>query len=160
MRIARRDFLRVGAGLAAGVLLPATGTIAASGVTLQVWKDPWCGCCTGWAKHMELAGYLVSVAESDDMDGLKDRLAVPQALRSCHTGELAGYVLEGHVPALAVARLLAERPAITGLAVPGMPMGSPGMEGPADSVPDLFEVIAFGAGREETFMRFRGGSAV
>jgi hypothetical protein len=122
---------------------------------VRVAKTPGCGCCEGWAEHLRAAGFACEVSENPDLDALKDRLGVPADLRSCHTATVAGYVVEGHVPAPAVRRLLVERPAaVLGLAVPGMPAGSPGM--PSES-PDTYAVTAFAAdgGRTE-FMRFVG----
>jgi hypothetical protein len=96
--------------------------------TITVQRDPGCGCCLNWVAHLEKAGFKVSITESPEMDAVKDRRGVPKAARSCHTGVVDGYVIEGHVPAADIKRLLKERPAVVGLAVPGMPAGSPGME--------------------------------
>ncbi|HYG90908.1 MAG TPA: DUF411 domain-containing protein [Azospirillum sp.] len=112
---------------------------AAGGVT--VWKAASCGCCGNWVEHMRKAGFTVTVHEVDDVDPVKARLGVPGALQSCHTAEIDGYVLEGHVPADSVARLLRERPTAKGLAVPGMPQGSPGME---TGVKEPYRVVLFG----------------
>ena len=141
---------------AAAALLPASRTEAASAKAVTVFKDPACGCCDGWVAHMRQAGYRVTVA-SGDVYAAKDRLGVPQDLASCHTATVDGYVLEGHVPADAVRRLLAERPAATGLAVPGMPVGSPGMEGGA---PETYDVVVFGPRSRATFGRYREARAV
>lgn len=99
------------------------------------------------------------VIESDDVSGLKQRLGVPADLASCHTAEVDGYVIEGHVPATALRRLLAEHPAATGLAVPGMPAGSPGMEVPGVG-PEPYDVVLFGPSVQRTFARFLGGKEV
>lgn len=108
-----------------------------------MFRDPGCGCCTAWASQARSAGYRVSVRNSADMVAVKRRLGVPVALASCHTTVVNGFVIEGHVPFDAVARLLAQRPAdIRGIAVPGMPAGSPGMEVP-DGTREPFDVIAF-----------------
>ena len=96
--------------------------------TMTVQRDPGCGCCLNWVAHLEKAGFKVSITESPEMDAVKDRRGVPKSARSCHTGVVDGYVIEGHVPAADIKRLLKERPAVVGLAVPGMPAGSPGME--------------------------------
>ena len=111
-----------------------------------VTKDPNCGCCGGWVEHMKAAGFPVEVITSSDVDQVKLRLGVPDDLASCHTAEVSGYVVEGHVPADAVKRLLAEKPQARGLAVPGMPMGSPGME-VAGKAPESYEVVLFGSSR-------------
>jgi hypothetical protein len=104
-------------------------------------------------RHLEKAGFVVTVAETAGLDAVKRRLGVPADLKSCHTAEVDGYVLEGHVPAAAVRQLLEQRPDGIGLAVPGMPAGSPGMEG---GVPQKYEVVLFGATGRQTFMRFVG----
>jgi hypothetical protein len=155
--LARRPLL---AGLAAAtVAAPAVAVTgrarAAAAGSLQVFKTPGCGCCEGWAEHLRANGFACDVAERADLASVKDRLGVPVSLRSCHTGTLDGYVVEGHVPAAALQRLLAERPAdAAGLAVAGMPMGAPGMP---STRPEAYEVVAFGAGgRQRTFMRFVG----
>ena len=122
---------------------------------VTVMRDPSCGCCAAWADHLRTAGFPVEVVETTGMAGAKARLGVPRSLASCHTGQVGGYVLEGHVPAGAVRRLLAERPRATGLAVPGMPVGSPGME--VDGAPaEVFEVVLFGPQGQRTFARYRG----
>jgi hypothetical protein len=99
------------------------------------------------------------VIESAEVNRLTARLGVPRDLASCHTAEVAGYVLEGHVPADAVKRLLAERPSAKGLAVPGMPVGSPGME-VAGTAPETYEVVLFGDGKRTTFARYQGARAI
>ncbi|WP_420455001.1 DUF411 domain-containing protein [Rubrivirga sp.] len=111
----------------AAVTLPAT-LVGPDAPTLTVYKSPTCGCCAMWVEHMEAAGFTVDVRDRDDMAAVKDSLGVPSDLASCHTGVVDGYVVEGHVPAEQVARLLEERPEARGLSVPGMPIGSPGME--------------------------------
>ncbi|CAN0098027.1 unnamed protein product [Chrysoparadoxa australica] len=93
-----------------------------------VYKSPTCGCCTEWVEHLRANGFPVQVREPDDLNAVKDRLGVPNDMRSCHTAEIDGYVIEGHVPAADIQRLLRRRPRAKGLAVPGMPLGSPGME--------------------------------
>jgi len=120
-----------------------------------VTRDPNCGCCGNWVMHVKAAGFRVEVVEVADVGPLKTRLGVPDALGSCHTVEVGGYVVEGHVPAEAIKRLLAERPKATGLAVAGMPVGSPGMEVPGQA-PDTYEVVVFSAGRQNVFARYRG----
>lgn len=95
-----------------------------------VHKSPTCGCCTAWVDHMRQAGFRVEVREEDDLDPIKRGLGVPAGKGSCHTAEIGGYVVEGHVPADDVKRLLREKPDAVGLVLPGMPTGSPGMEAP------------------------------
>ncbi|SDB21007.1 DUF411 domain-containing protein [Belnapia rosea] len=128
---------------------------------LRVWRDPSCGCCTGWVDHMRASGFDVEDNLVASAAPVRRMLGIPSDLLSCHAGLVVGYALEGHVPAQAVRRLLAERPAgVRGLAVPAMPTGSPGMEVPGQP-DDTYDVVAFdgGAGRQ-VFMRFRGGRAV
>lgn len=103
---------------------------AANPPTVEVWKSPTCGCCKDWITHMEGHGFTVRVHDSGNTT-MRQRLGLPQRLGSCHTALVGGYVVEGHVPAEDVKRLLAEKPAALGLTVPGMPIGSPGMDGPA-----------------------------
>lgn len=95
---------------------------------VEVYKDPGCGCCSLWADHLKAAGFTVNVTEKADLAAFKTSHGVPQQARSCHTALVGGYVLEGHVPAADVQRMLKDKPAIVGIAVPGMPIGSPGME--------------------------------
>jgi hypothetical protein len=114
---------------------------AADAPTLVVYKSPTCGCCTKWVEHMRQSGFAVETHDTEAVDSVKDQSSVPMAARSCHTGLVGGYAIEGHVPADVVRRLLREHPTdIAGLAVPGMVTGSPGMEGP---YPEHYQVIAF-----------------
>lgn len=118
---------------------------AAPGATeILVYKSPTCGCCTSWVDYMRANGYRVTVRDVDDPSPIKDESGVPMALRSCHTGIVNGYVIEGHVPAEDVARLLRDKPKVVGLAVPGMVTGSPGMVVPGQS-PEHYDVMAFDA---------------
>lgn len=108
---------------------------------VEVWKSPSCGCCKDWVAHMEANGFAVKVHDSGNT-AMRGRLGIPMALGSCHTALVAGYALEGHVPAADVKRLLAQRPQAVGLAVPGMPVGSPGMDGPEYGTRrDRYEVL-------------------
>ncbi|WP_349370939.1 DUF411 domain-containing protein [Salinarimonas sp.] len=152
----RRAFL---AGLAAAPLAAFTPARAQSLPEVVVWKDPDCGCCGAWVDHMRAAGFSLTVNETSDMGPVKQRLGVPQMLGSCHTATVDGYVLEGHVPAEAVKRLLAERPQAHGLSVPGMPIGSPGMEVPGVA-DEEYDVVLFGESRLERFSRYRGGARI
>lgn len=124
------------------VLAAASVGVRAQGTRIAVYKDATCGCCAVWVAHLEKAGFVAMVTNADDMAALKDKQGVPVSLRSCHTGVVNGYAIEGHVPVADIQRLLTERPAIVGLAVPGMPIGSPGMEVPGMK-PQAFDVIAF-----------------
>lgn len=96
---------------------------------ITVYKDAGCGCCKSWVAHLIKHGYRVDAKDTPDMTEVKRALGVPDALTACHTAVVNGYLIEGHVPAADIARLLKEKPKVAGLAVPGMPMGSPGMEG-------------------------------
>lgn len=108
---------------------------------VTVFKDPNCGCCALWVEHLRKHAFAVTVRDTSDLAGIKRTGRVPQALQSCHTAFVDGYVIEGHVPATDVQRLLAEKPKVAGIAVPGMPIGSPGMEMGARK--DRYDVVAF-----------------
>lgn len=105
-----------------------------------VFKSPACGCCSKWIDHLENHGFAVESRDVSDVRPVKREHGVPEALAACHTALVGGYVIEGHVPAEDIRRLLRERPSIVGLAVPGMPLGSPGMEA---RVAESYEVLAF-----------------
>ncbi|MEY1661008.1 DUF411 domain-containing protein [Isoalcanivorax beigongshangi] len=135
----KRVALLLGLSLSAPVL-------AEPGPTIQLYKDPSCGCCEGWADHMRAAGYRVNTEIVADMGRVKRHYGVPAHGQSCHTALVDGYVLEGHVPAHAVNQLLAEQPPVQGLTVPGMPIGSPGMEVPGRA-DDLYAVVPFKDGK-------------
>ena len=107
---------------------------------ITVYKDPGCRCCKNWIDHLIKHGYGVDAKDTPAMAEVKRTLGVPDALTSCHTAVVNGYLIEGHVPAADIARLLKQRPNIAGLAVPGMPMGSPGMEGPTSQ---HYQVLSF-----------------
>ena len=122
---------------------------------MRVSKDPNCGCCSGWVEHIRAGGFQTTVVEMSELAPLKSRLKVPSHLASCHTAEIGGYVIEGHVPSSAIKRLLSERPRAIGLAVPGMPVGSPGME-VSGSPDEPYEVVLFGPAGARTYGRFLG----
>ncbi|MCC7272395.1 MAG: DUF411 domain-containing protein [Alphaproteobacteria bacterium] len=124
--VARRGALL----LAVAAIGVTTAQAAPAAVRIEVWKDPSCGCCWGWVGHMRGAGFEVVAHDTAEVEAVKRANGVTEALRSCHTTLVEGYVVEGHVPASTVRRLLAERPDIRGIALPGMPLGSPGMNGP------------------------------
>ena len=151
----RRIFVRVivGAG-AAAVAAPrlARAMTGAAPIPLTVYKSSSCGCCKNWVTHMQGAGFAVKVIDMDDLTAVKKNAGVPQKLQSCHTALVGAYVVEGHVPADLVKKMLAQKPQITGLAVPGMVTGSPGME-MGDSK-DPYDVIAFDrAGKTTIFAK-------
>lgn len=132
------------AALAGGAFFVWFTTPAAGAKVVEVWKSQTCGCCTSWIAYMEDNGYAVTVHDVDDVDPIKDQFNVPAELRSCHTARIGGYVIEGHVPVEAIAKVLAENPKdVEGLAVPGMPPGAPGMD--EDDSP--YPVLTFGAGK-------------
>jgi hypothetical protein len=139
-----RTFLPVLPLLALGAA-PLTGQAARTSnppaVAMQVYKTPTCGCCAKWVDHMKLAGFAPEVHDMPDVSPVKAKVGLPPTLQSCHTALVDGYVIEGHVPADLVQRLLKEKPKVAGIAVPGMPVGSPGME--MGGRKDPYEVIAF-----------------
>lgn len=139
----------IGIGIGAAVAV-VVGIVALAPESAQageagevvVYKSPACGCCGDWVDHLEEAGFEVEVHNTTDMGAVKSEHGVRPELGSCHTALVDGYVVEGHVPAATIKRLLEERPAVVGIAVPGMPVGSPGMEMPGRQ-PDRYDVMAF-----------------
>ncbi|WP_421576501.1 DUF411 domain-containing protein [Stenotrophomonas maltophilia] len=109
---------------------PPSATATQALPLITVHKSPDCGCCGVWVEHVRAAGFPVRVTDTEDMLAIKQRLGIPDEMLSCHTAEVDGYVVEGHVPVADIQRLLSERPAARGLVLPGMPVGSPGMESP------------------------------
>jgi hypothetical protein len=126
--------------IAATVLLAFA--VSACADEIAVYKSPTCGCCSKWVRHLEANGFTVKAYDVQNVNAIKERHGVPEALGACHTAVVGGYVIEGHVPAADIQRLLKERPAVKGLAVPGMPAGSPGME---STDPEKYEVLTFDA---------------
>lgn len=145
MRVERsRVALLAGAGAFAvlrALRLEAAGPAGAPR-DVTVYKSPTCGCCAEWVAHLRRHGFRVKVEDVADLQPIKARYGVPAPLQSCHTGLVDGYVVEGHVPADLIERLLRERPLVVGLAVPGMPVGSPGMEVPGARA-DRYQVVTF-----------------
>ncbi len=141
-------------GLAGGVLVAAAPAFAAAALpVVEVFKSPHCGCCGAWVDHMTAAGFAVKVTEVDDTTAARQRLGLADTYGSCHTATVGGYVVEGHVPAAEVKRLLASRPAALGLAVPGMPPSSPGMDVPGRT--DPYQVLLVDRqGRASVFARY------
>lgn len=134
---------RITAILAAAILgLSVSISALAQQTVVEVYKSPTCGCCTDWIKHMQQNGFIVKTHEVSDTSEYRAKFGVPDQFGSCHTAMVEGYAIEGHVPAREIKRLLAERPNAKGLAVPGMPMGAPGMAGPRS---DPYEVLLFQA---------------
>jgi hypothetical protein len=145
---------RIGVGAGSLALVLTTGAAVAScqqasskEPEITVYKDPNCGCCTNWVEHLIKHGYRVNSKNTSEMTEIKRGLGVPEDLEACHTAVVSGYVIEGHVPAPDIKRLLKEKPAVAGLAVPGMPMGSPGMEGPRI---DRYDVLSFDKSGKKT----------
>jgi hypothetical protein len=145
--IKRRVFLARTAGLVAvgltgrrlGAQLPVLGMVP---TPITVYKSSTCGCCAKWVDHIRANGFAPTVHDEEGMDKLKDKLGVPPGVRSCHTAEVDGFLIEGHVPASDIKRLLAERPRAAGLAVPEMPPLTPGMAPPGVEPRD-YDVVAF-----------------
>lgn len=147
----RRHFIRTASAIAAAGALPALAVPAKPEV--HVFKSPTCGCCGAWAEHLRSAGFAVKVTEVSDAPAARKRLGMPDRYGSCHTATVDGYVLEGHVPATDIKRLLASRPKALGLAVPGMPPASPGMDIPGNT--DPYEVLLVGTdGRSSVFAAY------
>lgn len=157
MDCTRRHLMLAGVAIAAISARPAAAT---NPMAVAVAKAPGCECCEAWAAHLRENGFAVTVTELVELNAFKTRLRIPADLRSCHTAQIGNYVLEGHVPALAVQRLLREKPLnTTGLAVPGMPAGSPGMD-QAGTAFDIYSVILFGPDGRRDWARFRGASPI
>jgi len=130
---------------------------AAEEQAVTVYKDARCGCCSIWIQHLQSNGFVTKTINATNVDALKSQFGVPADLATCHTAQIAGYVVEGHVPATAIKRLLLEKPKATGLAVPGMPAGSPGMEGDR---PVRYDVVLFGPTGRRTYMSVLGDQQV
>lgn len=148
--LSRRLFL--GAAASAGM----TGTACAQtrpSRNLTVYKTPTCACCDGWIAHMRKAGFTTTITVLSDLRAVRSSRGMPDALASCHTGLIDGYLIEGHVPAGDVIRLLAERPTAIGLAVPGMPLGSPGMETPQGHKDPYDTLLVLRSGASRVFAR-------
>lgn len=134
-------------GAPAAPLAPMVASVleaAPASDVIQVYKSPTCGCCGEWIEHLREHGFTVEVIDQPNMMAVKSELGLPGELASCHTARIAGYLVEGHVPASDIQRLLEERPQVAGLAVPGMPIGSPGMEVEGQPA-DAYNVVAFEA---------------
>src|SRR5690606_10612899 len=151
----RRRALLLGV-LSLGVPGWAAAQFAASAPLVEVWKSPTCGCCKDWIAHMQASGFRVEVHETGNAQA-RTRLGIAERYGSCHTARVGGYAIEGHVPAADVRRLLQQQPAALGLAVPGMPIGSPGMDGPEyRGRKDPFDVLLLQAnGAASVYQRYR-----
>jgi len=145
----RMRWFAVGAALLVGAArIPPSGAQDAL-PSVTVYKSPTCGCCSKWIEHMKAQGFDVKSTDQTDVTPIKTQYGVPADAQSCHTALVGGYVLEGHVPASAVKKLLNEKPKVVGLAVPGMPVGSPGMEVPSGQV-EAYNVVAFDKAGKQT----------
>lgn len=155
MTTSRKNYwlLGIGAALAitAAALLPLR--TATSAPEVVVYKSPTCGCCSAWIDHLQDNGFKVVARDTNNLNTIKMQHGVTPELASCHTALVDGYVLEGHVPAADVKALLAQRPPITGLSVPGMPIGSPGMEQGDTKQP--YDVVAFDKQGVKVFSSYR-----
>lgn len=151
MNMKRRSFLSVSLGAVAVAALPAAASTPLP--TVEVFKSPYCGCCGAWVDHMKAAGFPVKVTLVNDTTATRKRLGLPDRFGSCHTAVVSGYVVEGHVPAHEVKRMLTAKPVAIGLAVPSMPAGSPGME--TGSRKDPYSVFLVDkSGRETVFASY------
>ena len=130
-----------GVALLASAYVPPARPAATAATTITVYKDANCGCCKLWVEHLRQHAYTVVTRDTSDLSGIKRTARVPERLGSCHTAFVNGYVIEGHVPAADIQRMVETKPKIAGLAVPGMPLGSPGME--VGGRKDAYDVIAF-----------------
>ena len=139
--------------LSAAAFLFVRGAKAAEEQVVTVYKDLRCGCCSDWMKHLQSNGFVTKAVNTTNVDAVKSQFSVPADLATCHTAQVGQYVIEGHVPAAAIKRLLVEKPNATGLAVAGMPVGSPGMEG---GRPERYDVVLFGPSSRSIYMRFVG----
>jgi len=138
--------------IVSGFIAMASFSVSANAADITMYKSPWCGCCSGWADYMKKNGHNVVVKKSEQMEMIKKMFGVPEDLQACHTAVVGDYIVEGHVPAQAVERFLKEKPKAYGIAVPGMPAGSPGME---SSEAEPYNVILFKAGgKREVYARF------
>lgn len=138
----------------AGAFSPPMLASAAAAPIVEVYKSKTCGCCEGWIDHLKANGFTVKAHDVANPSDYREKFGIPQEFGSCHTGLVQGYALEGHVPAREIKRLLAERPQAIGLAVPSMPLGSPGMEGQRSDPYDVFLVQA--GGRRSVYKHYTG----
>ncbi|KQY86595.1 MULTISPECIES: DUF411 domain-containing protein [unclassified Brevundimonas] len=142
--------------LGVGLIMSMAGTACAQTArsrNLTVFKTPSCACCDGWISHMRAAGFTTAITVLESLESVRRSRGMPDALASCHTGLIDGYLIEGHVPAEDVIRLLAERPTAVGLAVPAMPLGSPGMETPEGRKEPYATLLVLRSGASRVFAR-------
>ena len=149
--VSRRTFA---AALVSLPFLPASGRAEPPLPKMTMTKDPSCSCCGSWANYLRQNGFTVDVDVNSNMDRVKTALGVPESLWSCHTAEIGGYVVEGHVAADVIRRMLAERPRAIGIAVAGMPQSAPGMD--VAGAADIYDVALFDASAQRRYARFQG----
>ena len=149
----RRQLLLTAAASFIALTQPWRLARAATEPEIQVYKSPTCGCCSMWVEHLQRNGFAVTTQDLPDLANIKRMAGVPDHLVACHTALIEGYTVEGHIPAIAIQQLLSDRPDVRGIAVPGMPAGSPGMPDPN---PERYDVIAFGDEADSVFMSFVG----
>jgi hypothetical protein len=141
-------------GVSGRQLSPQVPTLHRRLLPITVYKSRTCGCCAEWVDHIRADGFAATVHDREDMEQLKDKLGVPKEVRSCHTAQIGRYLIEGHVPAADIRRLVAKQPKVAGLAVPGMPSGTPGMAPPGAKI-EGFDVVEFQSdGAIRTFARY------
>lgn len=152
--LSRRSLLAAAAGIA---LTSSAAFAATAPAPLEVWKDPSCGCCKDWVTHLEASGFQVRVHDTGN-NGVRAQLGIDRKYGSCHTAVVGGYAIEGHVPAAEIHRLLKEKPKARGLAVPGMPVGTPGMDGPVyNGRKDSFDVLLLAHdGSAKVYQHYKG----
>lgn len=152
--ISRRHML---SALACAALCPTLPAAARDSLpTIDVYKSPSCGCCTAWIEHLQKNGLTVRAHNVDDTTAMRQKLRMPEKFASCHTAKVGNYVLEGHVPASDIKRLLSERPAALGLAVPAMPVGSPGMEVASGRVDPYHVLLVQADGKSTVYHSYLG----
>lgn len=156
----RRDFLARFAAFPIISILAGGRAGPQSRQPMTVYKSPSCGCCGKWVEHVRSAGFTVTIKDVNDLEPVKKELGIPAALASCHTAVVGPYLVEGHVPADVISKMLTDKPNGRGIAVPGMPVGSPGMEVPG-TAPDRYDVLLFATnGTTRVFARREGTKAL
>ena len=149
----RRALLAGAVAAGASAASPALAQKRSAPVAVTVYKTPWCGCCGGWVTHLSASGFAPKVVELQDLAPIRAKHGIADALASCHTGVVGAYALEGHIPASDIRKLLKEKPKARGLAVPGMPLGSPGMEMPDGRREPYDTLLVLTDGRTRVFTR-------
>ncbi len=155
--MSRRVFVGQAAGLgltlAGGRSLWGWTSSPGAELSMTIYMSPTCGCCAKWVDHVKAAGFKAVIHEEEDMDTVKESLGIPQEMRSCHTAQVEKYLIEGHVPAEDIRKLLAQKPNAAGLAAPGMPASSPGMAVPGEPH-EAYDVLLFQRdGKSEVFAK-------